>query len=543
MPARSRTQTGDLIAQANGVPGFLGTLTFAVKAIIEKHRLETMRPGDIFMTNDPFIGGGNHLSDVALIAPIFYEDEIVAFSVNKAHWTEVGGMAAGSWTTDSTEIYQEGLQFPAIRLYEAGRPIESLIDLIAANVRTPERTLGDLYAGVAGLRSGERRVIEICRRYGLGTFKESIAAILHHGETLARQALAELPHGTYFAEDWIDDDGLTPDPIYVCVSVRITPDSFVADYTGSAPQVRGPINCTRTRLQSACRTMFKAITDPRAPVNEGWFRPLEVICPDGTIFTAQRPAPVSTYWETGAYAVDLLWRALFPVLPDRLSAGHHLSVCGTIISGQDAEGKTFILVEPQAGGWGATATRDGASGLVPVGDGETYVMPAEVCEARYPLLVRRYGFNTTAAGAGKHRGGFGLVREYQVLSDDALLTTTFGRHKYPPWGGAGGEDGSPNGVEVIPAGESEPVLWRGKLARYPLAKGDVVRLVSGVGGGYGDPFVRDAALVEADVRSGLLANEDAARQYGVVVDPATSKVDHEATARLREVHSRSQEGR
>ena len=229
--------------------------------------------------------------------------------------------------------------------------------------------------------------------------------------------------------------------------------------------------------------------------------------------------------------MDLLWRALFPVLPDRLSAGHHLSVCGTIISGQDAEGKTFILVEPQAGGWGATATRDGASGLVPVGDGETYVMPAEVCEARYPLLVRRYGFNTTAAGAGKHRGGFGLVREYQVLSEGASLTTTFGRHKYPPWGAAGGGDGSPNGVGVIPAGESEPVLWRGKLARYPLANGDVVRLVSGVGGGYGDPFERAAALVEADVRSDLLSIEDATRLYGVVVDPATGKVDHQATAR------------
>jgi len=369
--------TGDLIAQANGVPGFLGTLTFAVKAIVEKYSLGRMAPGDIFMTNDPFIGGGNHLSDVALIAPIFVENEIVAFSVNKAHWTEVGGMAAGSWTTDSTEIYQEGLQFPAIRLYEAGLPIDSLIELIAANVRTPERTLGDLYAGVAILRSGERRVIEICQRYGLAAFRESVEVILQHGEELARQALAELPHGSYFAEECIDDDGLSSDPIYVCVNVHITPDSFIADYTGSSPQVRGPVNCTRTRLYSACRTMFKAITDPQAPVNEGWFRPLQVVCPEGTIFTARRPAPVSTYWETGAYAVDLIWRALFPALPDRLSAGHHLSVCGTIISGQDADGKTFIMVEPQAGGLGATAQRDGTSAMVPVGDGETYVSPSK----------------------------------------------------------------------------------------------------------------------------------------------------------------------
>ncbi|MCL4393690.1 MAG: hydantoinase B/oxoprolinase family protein, partial [Chloroflexi bacterium] len=270
--------TGDLIAQADGVPGFLGTLTFAVKAIIEKYPLATMRPGDIFITNDPYTGGGNHLSDVALIAPIFFERKIVAFSVNKAHWTEVGGMAAGSWTTDSTEIYQEGLQFPAIHLFRAGEPIQGLIDLIAANVRTPDKTLGDLYAGVAAVRSGERRVVEICQRYGLHVFQASVNAILDHGERSARQSLQELPKGTFSVQEWIDDDGLSTDPISVCVQVTITDDEFIADFTGSAPQVRGPVNCTRTRLFSACRSMFKAITDPQAPVNEGWFRPLRVIC-------------------------------------------------------------------------------------------------------------------------------------------------------------------------------------------------------------------------------------------------------------------------
>jgi N-methylhydantoinase B len=516
---------GDLIAQANGVPGFLGTLTFAVKAIIEKHSLQSMSPGDIFITNDPFIGGGNHLSDVALVAPIFFEDRIVAFSVNKAHWTEVGGMAAGSWTTDSTEIFQEGLQFPAILLYREGQPIRSLIDLIAANVRTPERTLGDLYAGVAALRCGERRVVEICEHYGLETFHESVEVILDHGERLARQALAALPQGAFFAEDWIDDDGLSPDPIYVCVTVHITGDSFVADYTGSAPQVRGPVNCTRTRLHSACRSMFKAVTDPQAPVNEGWFRPLQVVCPEGTIFTARRPAAVSTYWETGAYAVDLIWRALFPVMPDRLSAGHSLSVCGTIISGYDDDGVRFILVEPQAGGWGATAERDGESALVVVGDGETYIMPVEVCETRYPLLVDQFALNTWGGpeasagalplpGAGRHRGGFGLVRDYRILCPEAQLTTTFGRHRYPPWGAAGGHDGSPNGVAVIPAGQTEPVVWAGKLARYPLRRGDVARLVTGIGGGYGDPRERGPGLVAEDVRNGVLTTAQAHEVYG-----------------------------
>ncbi len=530
---------GDIIAQANGVPDFLGTLTYAVKTIIEKFGLPAMHPGDIFMTNDPYQSGGNHLSDVALIAPIFCQDQIIAFSVNKAHWTEVGGMAAGSWTTDSTEIFQEGLQFPAILLYRQGKVIEGLIDLIAANVRTPDRTLGDLYAGIASLRSAERRVMEICQRYGLVTFQESVATILDHGELLARRELAELPRGTYFAEDWMDDDGLTEEPVYVCVKVTISDESFIADFTGSAPQVPGPINCTRTRLYSACRTIFKAITDPQTPVNDGWFRPLQVVCPEGTVFTAQRPAPVSTYWETGAYAVDLLWHALFPVLPDRLTAGHSLSVCGTIISGQDKNGQPFILVEPQAGGWGAGATKDGESGLVVVGDGETYVIPVEICETRYPLLVDQFTFNIQPAGGGEHRGGFGLSRDYRILSESAQLTTTFGRHRFLPWGAADGQPGSPNGVAVIPAGQVEPVVWRGKLARYPLKRGDVARMVTGIGGGYGNPMQRQPQTVRQDVRNEFLTVEQAKEVYGVVLDPQTLEIDSVSTQTLREERMRN----
>lgn len=512
---------GDIIAQANGVPGFLGTLTFAVKAILEKFPAAKIGPGDVFMTNDPYRGGGNHLSDVALIAPIFYEDEIVAFAVNKAHWTEVGGMAAGSWTTDSTEIYQEGLQFPAIHLYRGGEIIQSLVDLIAANVRTPDSTLGDMFAGVASLRRAEARVLEICQCYGLELFKYSVRAILDHGETLARQSLAQLPQGTYFAEDWMDDDGLSDTPVYVCVRVTISDETFMVDFTGSSPQVPGPINCTRTRLHSACRTIFKAIADPTTPVNDGWFRPVNIICPDGTVFTARRPAPVSTYWETGAYAVDLLWHALFPVLPDRLTAGHHLSVCGTLIAGFNEAGERFILVEPQAGGWGAGAAKDGENGLVPVGDGETYVIPVEICETRYPILVDQFAFNETPAGHGQRRGGLGLIRDYRLLADTALLTTTFGRHKYTPWGTNGGSDGSPNGVKVFTTQQVEPVLWRGKIARHVLRRGDVARLITGVGGGYGSPHQRPVNAVVDDVKNGYVSLETAESVYGIRLDPET----------------------
>jgi N-methylhydantoinase B len=419
-------------------------------------------------------------------------------------------------------------------MFEAGRPVEGIIDLLRANVRLPEMTLGDFYGGVAALRAGERGVSGVCEKYGVGALRESTHIMLDRAERAALAHLAEFPPGEYSAQMWIDDDGLSDEPLRVCVKVTITPDSFVADFTGSAPQVRGPINTTWTGLEVSCREIFKEVTDPHFPNNDGFFRALKVICPDGTIFTAQRPAAVSTYWETGAYVSDLIWMALFPIATERLPVGHHLSVCGTIVSGVDEERGQYVLVEPQAGGWGACVDRDGQSGMVPAGDGETYIIPVEVCETRFPILVDRFTFNTRQpAGVGRFRGGFGLVREYRILNDEADLTTTFGRHKYPPWGAGGGGDGSPNAVEIIPEGARVPVLRRGKLARYRLRRGDVARLITGVGGGYGDPLERDPMLVQDDVRNEYLAVAQAADLYGVVIDPNSLVIDVLATGALR----------
>jgi len=527
---------GELIAEAEGVPGFIGCLSFAAREILGKFGAENMRPGDVYATNDPYRGGGTHLSDVVLVSPILFQAELVGFAANKAHWTDVGGMAAGSWTTDSTEIYQEGLQLPGIQICTAGKPVASIIDLLRANSRLPDMTLGDFYAGVASLRAGERGVLATCEKYGLAALRDAVAIMLDRGEQAALASLARLPAGEYRAELWIDDDGLTDDPLQVRVKVTIAPGQFIADFSGSAPQAKGPINTTWTGLEVACREIFKEATDPHFPNNDGFFRPLQVRCPDGTIFTAQRPAPVSTYWETGAYVSDLIWKALFPIVTGRLPVGHHLSVCGTILSGVDDERGQFVLVEPQAGGWGATVDRDGVSGMVPAGDGETYIMPVEVCETRYPIQVDQFTFNTAQpAGSGRFRGGFGLARDYRILSEQAELTTTFGRFKFPPWGAAGGGDGSPNAVEIIPGGASGPTLRRGKLARYRLRRGDVARLITGVGGGYGDPLQRDPALVQADARDGYLTIGQAADHYAVVLDPVTLAVDSRSThaARVR----------
>lgn len=514
---------GQLITQGNGVTGFLGTLTFAVRETLGKFGVEGLEQGDVIITNDPYSGGGTHLSDVTLVVPIFYGGELVAFSASKAHWTEVGGKDPGSWTTDATEIFQEGLQFPCVKLYEAGRPVQSLIDLIEANVRLPEMTLGDMHAQAASLRLGERRFHEVCDKYGLDVVLGSIEALLDHGETMTRLELAKLPKGVYEAEDWIDDDGIGNGPFRVQVKVTISDGEFVCDFTGTHAQVPGPVNCTLTGLHSGVRTILKAVTAPSIPVNEGCFRPLRVICPPGTIFTAQRPAPVSTYWETMEYVTDLVWKALAPVVPDRLPAGHFLSVCGVVVAGLHPDsGDLFLLVEPQAGGWGGGAAKDGEQGLMCVGDGETYVIPIEVAEARYGILVDRYELDTTDAGAGRHRGGRGCIRDYRAVADEITVTATFGRHRFEPWGIEGGAPGSRNAIVMRHADGREVVL--GKCARYRLAKGEVARLITGTGGGWGPPLERPAAAVVEDVRDGYVTLEQAERDYGVVLDPETLEV-------------------
>ncbi len=515
---------GNLITQGNGVTLFLGTLDFGVRSILDKFGAANLKPGDIYITNDPYTGGGTHLSDVSIIAPIFYDGRLVAFAANKGHWTEVGGMAAGSWTTNSTEVYQEGLQFPAVKLFDQGEPIQSLLDIIRANVRTPDMSIGDMYAQVASMRIAERRYKELCDKYGVELVLSGVEALLDYGEALTRQELRKIPDGVYEAEDTIDDDGIGNGPFEVRVKVTVAGDRLICDFTGTHAQVPGPVNCARTGLYSAARAVLMALTDPAIPANEGCFRALQVICPDGTIFTCNRPAPVSTYWETMLYAADLIWKAMAPVLPDRLPAGHFLSVCGTIVAGPHPDtGELFLLVEPQAGGWGGGAGKDGENGLVCVGDGETYIIPVEVCETRYGVLVDQFGFDVTDGGAGRHRGGRGLIRDYRITAKEAWFTGTFGRFKYLPWGMEGGAIGSKNYTKILFSDGKEPVVF-GKAAQYHLKQGDVARLITGSGGGYGNPLERPLEKVQEDVRDGYITLAQAEAEYGVSLEPGTLQV-------------------
>jgi N-methylhydantoinase B len=505
---------GWLVSQGNGIAGFLGPLGEATRDTLG--RVPALEPGDVIVTNDPYAGGGTHLSDVALVRPIFADSRLIAFAAAKGHWTEVGGKDAGSWTADSTEVFQEGLQLPFVHAYRGGAADPNLVAILRANSRLPDMVEGDLVAQAACLEVAERRVLELCRRYGVDAVTEAMRDVHARSETLSRAALARIPPGIYEAEDALDDDGLGGSPIPIRVRVTVGADAMIVDLTGSSEQVGGPVNCTWSGLVSGIRTVFKAVTDPAEPASDAWFHPLQIVCPPGSIFNARRPAPVAAYFEATEAASDLLWRALEPAVPDRLPAGSYVSVCSTSIALRHPDsGAAALLVEPQPGGWGASAVKDGEHALVSVGDGETYTIPAEVAEQRYGVRVERLALDVVeGAGAGRHRGGRGLLREYRILSDDARLTVVFGRHRIPPWGVAGGRDGSVNAIEVVPA-DGGPVRRFGKAASLALRRGDLVRLMTGTGGGHGHPRERDRALVREDLANGLITERDAREVYGM----------------------------
>ncbi len=514
---------GNLITQGNGTTVFLGQIDSLVHDVLKKFgEPGEIFPGDIFISNDPYIGGGTHLSDPALVLPIFFEDEIVAFVVNKAHWTEVGGKDPGSFTTNATEIFQEGLQFPNIKIFHRGVPNQAVIDIIAANVRLPEMSLGDMWAGVAANRVGERRVREIFEKFGADSVREAIRGLLDYGEVMIRQELRNLPKGTFTAEDWIDDDGLGNGPFKIQVKVTISDDEFVADFTGSHAQVPGPINKSRTGLVSAVRTVFKALSNPGIPANGGCFRPLRVICPEGTLFTAKRPAPVSLYWETMMAGGDLIWKAMAPHIPERLTAGHLLSVCATIISGIHPDtGEFYLMVGPLVGGWGAGADKDGESGQFASADGETFNIPIEITETRYGVIVDQYGFHDDDGGAGEYRGGKGVVLDYRIRAETATMTGSFGRHRFKPWGINGGGEGSPNYVKVLHQDGSEETY--SMFHQVPLKRGDVARLVTATGGGFGKPDKRDAGRLRDDLKNEFITKDQAREFYNY--DPVSDAAE------------------
>ncbi|MBC7378329.1 MAG: hydantoinase B/oxoprolinase family protein [Burkholderiaceae bacterium] len=504
---------GELIAQGNGVAGFLATLDTAVQSALIRHPAHTLKAGDVILTNSPYEGGGTHLSDVIVMVPILFQGQVVGFSVNKSHWTEVGGKDAGSVSTTSREIYQEGLHLRFVKVYDEGRLNQALVDVIAANVRLPEQTLGDLHAGVAAARTGEKRVLQLFERYGAATVNFAMADLLNYGERLTAAQLRELPSGVFEAEDLIEEDGLGNGPFKLKVKVTIADGRMTADFTGTSPQAPGPINSARTALVTAVRCALKAITDPDIPANGGCFRHVDIVCPEGTLLTAVSPAPVSLYYESLVAVIELVWKALAPAMAGKLPAGHYRSVGGTFLAGTHPDSQQFyVLGEPLVGGWGAREDRDGVNGLFCCANGETYNIPVELAESRYGVQIEQYAFHNERGGAGKFRGGRGVVLDYRLTSEEAFLTATYSRTESKPWGLKGGFEGTSNRGEVHRAnGDIERCNMTTGL---PIRKGELIRITTGHGGGCGNPKDRAPEAIRRDLRNGYITPQEALEDYG-----------------------------
>ena len=505
------THKGELVAQMNGITLFTGTFGTQVKSLIALYG-EDLEDGDILLTNDPY-SGGTHACDFAIVKPIFFDGRILAYAINVAHYLDVGGSVPGSLAPNAVSVFQEGLRLPGVKVVRSDRFSGEILRIIRENVRLPDIAIGDLTAQVATVRVAARRMDELARKYGVDVVEAAFDHLLTVSEKQARAAIAALPDGTYEAEDIIDGDGVTTDPVAVRVAVTIAGDQLTADFTGCPPAGAGPINCAAGALQSAVRTIFKALVAPQAPSNEGWFRPLAVVAPQGSVFTAEKPSPTGWYYEGSVHASELVWKALAGLMPERFSAGSYTSLCVVYLAGKDAAGEPFIHIEPQHGGWGASEHADGANALIALTDGDTYNYSVEVIEARFPLLVRRYALNVEGgSGAGRRRGGFGVIRDYEVLEDGATAYCSFGRTQTPPWGAEGGAPGTPNLLQVEDRdGETRNF---GREPHIALKCGDLVRIITGGGGGWGEAGSREAEGVRRDVENGYITKEEAKSLYG-----------------------------
>jgi N-methylhydantoinase B len=501
------TADGELASSGAGIPAFSAMLDKSVRRLLELNSGEgDIEEGDIFVTNDPFYGGVTHLNDVVLAMPVFFGGKLMAWTVDIAHWNDVGGMVPGSISTDATEIFQEGLRLPGVKLISRGKPIDSVMKIIETNSRLPDYLVGDMWAGIAAVRLGERRILELINKYGADTFEFAVEDYMKYGEQISLSSIRSLPKGKYALSEEQDDGAVHN------VTIEITDNEFIVDLRDNPDQLKGPVNSSRDGVMVMAQQLFKSITDPSITCNGGTFRPLKLLTRAGSIFEPVEPCAQGFYFEVVIRVFDLMWRCLAPHTP-QLPSGHFASICATIIGGSHPDtGRWYTIIEPQLGGWGGSNRRDGNTAIFSGIHGDTYNCPAEISEARYGVYVDRMELNIENGGEGKWRGGRGICMDYRIRSDGSFLTCGYTRSKFAPWSSQGGLEGTPNFVEVIrKSGDKERISF---VTGLSLDEDDVIRVVTGTGGGFGDPRERETKLIEEDILNGYLTYERANEAYG-----------------------------
>jgi len=510
---------GRIISQSRGgIPIFLAnSLGLAVLDGLAQYADEGIGAGDVIVTNHAGTLG-QHLNNVVMFAPIMDPADgksIIAFMAILAHWTDVGGRYVGSSASnDTTEIFQEGIQFRSIKLRRAGVAVPETYRMIEYNTRFPAMVLGDVAAQLSGCVKGAALFEELARKFGAATLIDAIHALWDRSEAAARAAVAAMPDGVYRAASFLDNDGIDLDKRIECpVTVRIEGERFIVDFSDISPQVRGPFNSGRDGGGiSSARIAFKYLTTPNDPTNEGSFAPLEVILPDGKFLSASATAPMARYSAPLSTVVDTIIHAMEGAASGAIAAGHHASMGSHRFQGRHpVTGQLFSHLDTALGGWGGSHSLDGSGPFKTLAHGDTLDVPVEVQEAMYGLQLARIEFRQDSGGPGKYRGGLGLIKEYAVLHP-VKLTLTFERSGCPPWGACGGGEGVPNHVELIRAGQSDSVRYL-KVNDLALSPGDRVIIYTGGGGGFGNVLERDPKAVELDVRRGYVSLQAARDTY------------------------------
>jgi len=517
------------VAQAFTQPVHLGSLVELVPRAVRAYGIERLQPGDMLVTNDPY-GGGVHLNDITVIAPVHDRGAVVGYLATLAHHVDVGGGAPAS-VAAFREVFQEGVIIPPVRLVEAGRMVDDVFRLILAQIRSKRETAGDFRAQVAANTTGARRIAELLGRYGRETVAAYAAALVEYTRQRTRTEIARLPRGSFAAEGSVDNDGFTDRPVHLAVRVVIDEDGVLFDLEGCDPQRRAPVNSTYAQTFSACAYALKALLDPDLPVNAGFYEFVRLNAPLGTVVNARPPAPVVGGWETQVRVNDLFFKALSVALPNAVPAGTKAMQCHAGFGGIDPRsGEYYCFLETLAGGYGGRVERDGPDAVQTHGQ-NTENAPVEETEANYPVRILRYELVPDSEGPGRRRGGLGLRRDYMFPDADTTFTILADRDREGPWGLFGGHSGRRAEYVLNPGTPAERRL--GSKVTLELQPGDVVSYRTCGGGGYGPPQNREPERVLRDVREGKVSVDRARDLYRVAIDTRSWTVQAAETARLR----------
>ncbi len=522
-----------VVAQSEDIGSHVVPLPWSVRSAMEKFGND-LAPGDVILSNDPYTGG-THLNDVTVIFPVFQDGRLVFFPAVRAHWADVGGMVPGSMSGKATEIYQEGVRIPPVKIQEAGRFNQAALDILLSNMRVPEERLGDLEASLASCRVAEKRIHEICVRYGVETLLEAVRLDLDRSEARMRACIASLPDGVYRYEDYLETYmGGSFEPLLLPLALSVAGDRMVADFTGASPQVPFPVNSTAAVTAASVFIAMKSIFDPAAPLNQGSFRPIEVIAPPASIVNVQRPAPAGSHGEIRKRVIATMVGALSQVVPDLVAGDLCRTSFHNLIGGYDAKRRReWVHYEWSAGGNGAFRENDGPSAMATIDWGDLVtVQSTEVIETRMPLIIETSRLAMDSGGAGTTRGGLSMQRSIRVLAADSRYSLLSDGAVVPAFGVMGGLSGVQVGAWIEENGQVMDFDTPGKVAGHPVGDGSVVVVRSAGGGGYGDPLLRPPALVVDDVNEGYISRRVAHELYGIALD-ARGKLDGAATETLR----------